>query len=253
MKKEKNYKIYVKNLVLNALVGIYPKEKIKKQRVRFNIVVTAKDNIKNNNVISDFVSYEDIISIIKKILKKGHISLIENLANQIAYECLKNKKVVLDITDYGASSSASSKFIEVAKKENIAFTTFRCNTWQDCGRIIPFSNKSEKQLEHQFTNCCNSDLISLLHGKLYRCPFSANGVNLNAIPQNKTDEVDLINDDLSIDETKKQIKQLCYDKKYLTACLYCNGRDYTSVDITSAIQTRRPLEISPNTELKANK
>ena len=93
------------------------------------------------------------------------------------------------------------------KKENIAFTTFRCNTWQDCGRIIPFSNKSEKQLEHQFTNCCNSDLISLLHGKLYRCPFSANGVNLNAIPQNKTDEVDLINDDLSIAETKKQIKQ----------------------------------------------
>ena len=199
-----------------------------------------------HKIVNKLVTYDKCKKVVvytnAKFVPKG-----ENL------NCLKNKKVVLDITDYGASSSASSKFIEVAKKENIAFTTFRCNTWQDCGRIIPFSNKSEKQLEHQFTNCCNSDLISLLHGKLYRCPFSANGVNLNAIPQNKTDEVDLINDDLSIAETKKQIKQLCYDKKYLTACLYCNGRDYTSVDITSAIQTRRPLEISSNTELKANK
>ena len=57
--------IFVKDYITNCLIGIYPKEKIKKQRVRFNIVVTAKDNIKNNNVISDFVSYEDIISIIK--------------------------------------------------------------------------------------------------------------------------------------------------------------------------------------------
>lgn len=121
MKKEKNYKIYVKNLVLNALVGIYPKEKIKKQRVRFNIVVTAKDNIKNNNVISDFVSYEDIISIIKKILKKGHISLIENLANQIAYECLKNKKVLsieIEIEKIDIFKDADSVGIKIVRKNN---------------------------------------------------------------------------------------------------------------------------------------
>ena len=152
-----------------------------------------------HKIVNKLVTYDKCKKVVvytnAKFVPKG-----ENLS------CLKNKKVVLDITDYGASSSASSKFIEVAKKENIAFTTFRCNTWQDCGRIIPFSNKSEKQLEHQFTNCCNSDLISLLHGKLYRCPFSANGVNLNAIPQNKTDEVDLINDQ------SQQVFRTCIDK-----------------------------------------
>ena len=118
---------------------------------------------------------------------------------------------------------------------------------------MPFTNKNEKELGHLFKNCCNSDLISLLHGKLYRCPFSANGVNLKAIPQNNTDEVDLTNDDLSLNEVKKQIKELCYDKKYLTACLYCNGRDYASENIHSAIQTRRPLEYNSSAELTTEK
>ena len=46
MKKEKKYLVLVKNLILKASVGIYPKEKTKKQKVRFNISVTAHDNIK---------------------------------------------------------------------------------------------------------------------------------------------------------------------------------------------------------------
>ena len=46
MIKEKKYLVLVKDLILKASVGIYPKEKIKKQKVRFNIFVTAQDNIK---------------------------------------------------------------------------------------------------------------------------------------------------------------------------------------------------------------
>ena len=107
---------------------------------------------------------------------------------------------------------------------------------------MPYSNKNEKELKHLFSNCCNSDLVSLLHGKLYRCPFSANGVNLKAIPQNPKDEVDLNDESLSIKELRDQIKDLCYDKKYLTACSYCNGRDYSSAIIPSAVQTKKPLE-----------
>ena len=165
-----------------------------------------------------------------KIVPKG-----ENL------NCLKNKKVVLDITNYGESSSAHLKFVDLAKKENIAFSTDRCTEWLDCGKIMPFSGKSEKSLEHMFKNCMQNDLISLLHGKLYRCPFSANGVNLKAIPQNDSDEVNLLNENLSINDLREQIKKLCYDKKYLTACSYCTGKDYLTSIIPSAIQTKKPL------------
>ena len=94
MIKEKKYLVLIKNLILNASVGIYPKEKNRTQKVRFNISITAKDNIKTKNDISEFVSYEDIIKNIKKVINKGHSPLIENLAQNIAKKCLINKKIL---------------------------------------------------------------------------------------------------------------------------------------------------------------
>ena len=202
-------------------------------------------NKKLFKVINKLTTYNKVNKIViytnARIVPKG-----ENL------ESLRHKKVLLDITNYGVSSTAHDKLVDLCKKENLLFSTTRCTIWQDCGRIMPFSNKNEKQLEHLFNNCCNSDLISLLHGKLYRCPFSANGVNLKAIPQNKSDEVDLTDDKLSYEEIREQIKKLCYDKKYLTACSYCNGRDYSSVNIPSALQAERPikLDLGVNPEIK---
>ena len=96
MKKKKNYNIFIKGLVLKAYIGIYSDEKINKQRIRFNVFISAKDNIKKeNNDISQFVSYEDIINKIKKVLSLGHIPLLETMADKIADECLKNKKISL--------------------------------------------------------------------------------------------------------------------------------------------------------------
>ena len=94
MIKEKKYSVLVKDLILKASVGIYPKEKIRKQKVRFNISIIATDNIKTKNDISEFVSYEDIIKNIKKVINRGHSPLIENLAQNIAKKCLINKKIL---------------------------------------------------------------------------------------------------------------------------------------------------------------
>tara|TARA_B100000315_G_scaffold255544_1_gene299137 strand:+ start:1505 stop:2752 length:1248 start_codon:yes stop_codon:yes gene_type:complete len=192
-------------------------------------------NKKLFKVINKLTTYEKVNKVViytnAKIVPKG-----ENL------EALRHKKVLLDITNYGASSTAHDKLVELCKNENLLYSTTRCITWQDCGRIMPYSNKSEPELKHLFNNCCNSDLVSLLHGKLYRCPFSANGVNLKAIPKNPKDEVDLNDESLSIKELRDQIKNLCYEKEYLTACSFCNGRDYSTANIPSAIQTKKPME-----------
>ncbi len=91
--KTKTYTVFIKNLLCKAFVGIYKNEKRTKQRVRFNVLIHAEDNIKYINSISDFVSYEDVINKIKKVLKRGHVPLIENLAELIAKECLKDKKI----------------------------------------------------------------------------------------------------------------------------------------------------------------
>ena len=62
--------------------------------VRFNIFITATDNIKTKNDISALVSYEDVIKNVKYIINRGHIPLIENLAQDIAKKCLINKKIL---------------------------------------------------------------------------------------------------------------------------------------------------------------
>ena len=120
--KEKTYTVLVKNLILKASVGIYPKEKIRKQKVRFNIFITAKDNIKTKNDIKELVSYEDIIKNVKKIISRGHIPLIENLAQNIAEKCLINKKIlkieimIEKLEIFKESESVGIKIIRMNKK-----------------------------------------------------------------------------------------------------------------------------------------
>ena len=79
-------------------------------------------------------------------------------------------------------------------------------------------------------------------GELYRCPFSANAHNLRAIPEDKSDVVDHCDEKISIISLKEKIKDIAYNKDFLTACLYCNGRDYNVAEIKSAEQTRKPLQ-----------
>ena len=222
----------------------------------YNILVNAMDKIMNS---VDFIDelrvlggdpfmYKELGKIINKLATYKNVERIVVYTN--AKFIPKNKnldylrlpRVILDITNYGEASSAADKFVEFAKKEGISYSMNHCNTWQDCGRIVPKSNKTEKELEHQFNNCCNSDLISLLHGKLYRCPFSANGVNLKAFEANKDDEIDLNDDSISKKDLRDKIMYLAFGKKYLTACRFCNGRDYSTTNIPSAIQAKTRLD-----------
>ena len=121
IKKEK-YIVLVKNLILKASVGIYPKEKIRKQKVRFNISITAKDNIKTKNDISEFVSYEDVIKNVKNTINRGHTPLIENLAQNIAEKCLINKRIlkieimIEKLETFKETESVGIKIIRMNKK-----------------------------------------------------------------------------------------------------------------------------------------
>ena len=185
-------------------------------------------------VVNKLATYEKN----KKIVIYTNAKIVPKNEN---LDCLRNDKVLVYITNYGRDSIAHDALVDVLIKENINYSTFKCTTWLDCGRIMPNSNKSQEALEHQFENCCVSDLTSLLHGKIYRCPFNANASNLEAIPQVASDEVNLLDKSLSVAELREQIKTLLYEKKSISACSYCNGRDYSVATIPSAIQTKKPL------------
>ena len=158
-------------------------------------------------------------------------------------DCLKNERVLVDITNYGKLSTKHKQYIELFKANKIKYTT-NVPVWTDSG-TINYQKKSEEKLVHMFKNCCVNDILTLLNGKLYRCPFSANVMNLNAIPINKTDLVDLSDENKTLEMIREEILRLYKNKKYLTACSYCNGRDYTTPIIKAAIQTKTPLQIPP--------
>ena len=191
-----------------------------------------KEMYKVVNKLKEYTKVKKIIVYTNgRIIPKG-----ENL------ECLKDPRVIVDCTNYGAVSNKHDEIVKVLDENEILYSTYLTTKWQDCGRVLPFKERTEEEKKYLFSNCCNSDLLSLLHGKLYRCPFSANGVNINAIPNDEKDVVNLTDESISLPELKEKIKYLTFDKKYLTACSFCNGRDYRTEPIAAAVQTKKPLE-----------
>ena len=188
-----------------------------------------------HKVVEKLKTYEKVKKIIiytnAKIIPKGN-----NL------ECLKNtKNLILDIANYGKFSSIHDELLKLLDENKIKYSTTRYTNWQDCGRILPYQNRTREETKRVFYNCCNSDLISLLHGKIYRCPFSANATNLKAIPVDETDIVDLTDDKITKEDLREKIRYLIYEKESLTACSFCNGRDYKVKKINAAEQARKPL------------
>jgi organic radical activating enzyme len=210
-------------------------------------VMEAVDNVFEFRVLGGepFMNKEigKIIHYLKKYEKVSQIVIYTNgtiLPKNENLEELKDPKILMDITNYGALSKNHDRLIELLTKENIPFLT-TIPKWTDSGRIN-YQKKSEDQLKFMFKNCCTNDYLTLLNGKLYRCPFSANAMNLHAIPINQSEFIDL-EENFSREELRKEIIKLYYSPEFLTACNYCNGRDFTTPRIESALQTKTIIPI----------
>jgi organic radical activating enzyme len=156
-------------------------------------------------------------------------------------ECLKHEKIIFDISNYGSDSRKHDLLIDTLKANNIAFQTRIVDVWTDSGEIR-YREETETELFNKFNNCCVKDNMSLMHGNLYRCPFSANGAVLKAIPHKSSDVVDVADENICLDELKGHIFDLYNNRKYITPCTYCNGRDLSTPLIKAAIQIKKPLQ-----------
>ena len=86
-------KILIKNLTINAIFGYYPKEKVKSQRLKFNIKLELTNKIEFDDTdLRSIVDYDNIIKTINNILDKK-INFLETLGELVAEEILKNKKI----------------------------------------------------------------------------------------------------------------------------------------------------------------
>jgi dihydroneopterin aldolase len=86
-------RVFVHNLVLDVEIGVYTHEKGVTQRVRFSVDV---DLLPASGPLNDDIArafdYDTIIKGIKNIIGRGHINLVETLAEEVARQCLAHPR-----------------------------------------------------------------------------------------------------------------------------------------------------------------
>ena len=87
--------VFVRDLELMALIGIYDHEKRDPQRIIVNIDLSVMEGEgPQGDDISHVVSYEIVVKKVEAIIAEGHTNLVETLCEKIATACLRDKRVV---------------------------------------------------------------------------------------------------------------------------------------------------------------
>ena len=87
--------VFVRDLQLRAMLGIHDHEKLEPQRIIVNVDLSVRERGEPlDDDIGKVVSYEKVVDHIRQIIAKGHVHLVETLAEMVAVECLANPWVV---------------------------------------------------------------------------------------------------------------------------------------------------------------
>ena len=124
LKPEKNKtsvkrSVLIKNFIIEEIIGIHQHEKIKKQKIKFNIVIDVDQNVlPNEEDIKSIVDYEKITNNLKNLVKNKKYNFLESLAEDSFKEIFQDKRihsVKIKIEKPEAIKNADSVGVEVFK------------------------------------------------------------------------------------------------------------------------------------------
>ena len=111
--------VFIKDFVINEIIGIHKHEKIKKQKIKFNIVLDINQNsLPDEKDIKSIVDYEKITNKLKNLTKNKKYNFLESLAEDSFEEIFKDKRinsVTIKIEKPQAIKNAGSVGVEVFK------------------------------------------------------------------------------------------------------------------------------------------
>ena len=87
-------RVFVHDLVLPVSIGAYDFERNKTQRVRFNIDADVRCAGHHAEDMRDVFSYDVIVDAIRLIFSRGHVDLVETVAERIADALLAHPRLV---------------------------------------------------------------------------------------------------------------------------------------------------------------
>lgn len=87
-------RIFVRDLVLSARIGVHRHEKKREQRIRLNLDLAVSESPSpSSDRLSDVVCYEKIVNRVRALIAEGHVNLVETLAERIAAICFEDPQV----------------------------------------------------------------------------------------------------------------------------------------------------------------
>lgn len=112
-------KIFIRDLALRCIIGIYPEERREKQDVVINVEMHADlRKAGRSDDLNDTVDYKSIKKGILKLVERSGFQLIESLAEHIADLALADAKVqqvTVTIDKPGALRFAKASAVEITR------------------------------------------------------------------------------------------------------------------------------------------
>ena len=115
-------RIYIRDLRLRCIVGIYPEERTNKQDVLINVVMWCDlQRAAETDQIDDTVNYKFVKKGITALVEGSDYLLIERMASVIADLCLKERgveQVQVTVDKPGALRFARSVAVEITRSRD---------------------------------------------------------------------------------------------------------------------------------------
>ena len=111
--------VFIKDFIIQEIIGIHDHEKTKKQKIKFNIVLDVDQNTTpNEKDIKSIVDYEKITNKLENLAKDKKYNFLESLAEDSFKEIFEDKRissVKIKIEKPDAIKNAGSVGVEVFK------------------------------------------------------------------------------------------------------------------------------------------
>jgi dihydroneopterin aldolase len=114
--------VFIKDFIVQEIIGIHEHEKTEKQKIKFNIVVTVNQNtVPDEKDIKSIVDYEKITNKLENLVKNKKYNFLESLAEDSFKEIFEDKRinsVKIKIEKPDAIKNADSVGVEVFKNRS---------------------------------------------------------------------------------------------------------------------------------------
>ena len=123
-------RVFIRDLVLDARIGVYPEEKGGRQPIRINISYQMRDDGLDHpdgigpDEISRVVDYDGMAKRVRALVGRAHVELVETMAEQVAHLCLTDARVLsvrVCVEKMAVFRDATSAGVEIERSRGMVF------------------------------------------------------------------------------------------------------------------------------------